>query len=405
VRELASTLKVSPTTVAAAYKLLRSRGLVSGLGRKGTHVTSRPPSPASSSWPRVPEGAVDLATGNPDPDLLPPLDEALRAIDPTPRLYDGPAMLPALATFVAGEFVADGVPASSLTVVGGGLDAIERVLREHLRAGDRVGVEDPSFPGVIDLIAANGYVPVPMAMDDEGALPETFEVALRSRARAVVVTPRAQNPSGAALTASRAGDLRQLLSAFPDVVLIEDDHAGPIAGASFVTLCDASCRSWAVVRSVSKFLGPDLRTAFVAGDQMTIARVEGRQSVGTRWVSHILQQLVLALWSDPSSGRRLARAADIYRQRRESVLTALAARGIEAHGASGLNVWVPVREEAHTVRALLEKGWAVTPGERFRLQTAPAIRATASALKPQDAERFASDLAAVLSSTRRGSLA
>jgi DNA-binding transcriptional MocR family regulator len=405
VRELASSLKVSPTTVAAAYKLLQSRGLVSGLGRRGTHVTSRPASPAARSQARVPEGAFDLATGNPDPELLPPLGGALRDVDPAPRLYDGPTLLPALATFVAGEFEADGVSASALTVVGGGLDGIERVLREHLRAGDRVAVEDPSFPGVLDLIAANGFVPVAVAMDDDGPRPESLEAALRSRARAVVVTPRAQNPSGAAVTAARVAELRPVLDAFPDVLLIEDDHAGPIAGAPLATLCDASRRRWAAVRSVSKFLGPDLRTAFVAGDALTVARVEGRQSVGTRWVSQILQQLVLALWSDPSSGRRLARAADIYRQRRESLLSALSARGIEAHGRSGLNVWIPMREEAHTVQALLEKGWAVTPGERFRLQTPPAIRATSAALKPQDADRFASDLADVLNSTKRGSLA
>jgi DNA-binding transcriptional MocR family regulator len=157
------------------------------------------------------------------------------------------------------------------------------------------------------------------------------------------------------------------------------------------------------VRSVSKFLGPDLRAAFVAGDPMTIARVEGRQALGTRWVSHILQQLVLALWSDPSSGRRLARAAEIYRQRREALVAALTRRGIDARGASGLNVWVPLREEAATVQALLDRGWAVTPGERFRLHAPAGIRVTTAALMPQDAERFAGDLLTVLAPSRGAS--
>jgi DNA-binding transcriptional MocR family regulator len=405
VRELATELRVSPTTVAAAYKLLQSRGLVSGLGRRGTRITSRPPSPSVTSRPRVPAGAVDLATGNPDTELLPSLAQALRAIDPAPRLYDGPALLPALATFVAGEFAADGIAATALTITGGGLDAIERVLREHLRAGDRVAVEDPSFPGVLDLIAANGFVPVAFAVDDQGPVPAAFEAACAGRVRAVVVTPRAQNPTGAALTGARTADLRRILKRLPELLVIEDDHAGPVSGASALTLCDATRSHWAVVRSVSKFLGPDLRSAFVAGDPLTIARVEGRQSLGTRWVSHILQQLVLSLWSDPSSGRRLARTAEIYRQRREALLIALKGHGIHAIGASGLNVWIPVREEAATVQVLLDQGWAVMPGERFRLHAPAGIRVTTSALVPNDAERFAADLAAVLQPARGGMFA
>jgi DNA-binding transcriptional MocR family regulator len=405
VRELAMSLRVSPTTVAAAYKLLQGRGLVSGLGRNGTRITSRPPTPTATSRPSIPDGAIDLATGNPDPELLPSLEQGLRGVDPSPLLYDTPALLPALATFVAGELAADGVAANAITIVGGGLDGVERALREHLRPGDRVAVEDPSFPGVLDLVAANGWVAVPMAIDEEGPQPDSMAAALRSRTRAVVVTPRAQNPSGAALSSSRAAALRRILQTSPGVLLIEDDHAGPIAGAPLVTLCDGSLPRWAFVRSVSKFLGPDLRTAFVAGDAMTVARIEGRQSVGTRWVSHILQHLVLALWSDPSSGRRLARASDIYRQRREAMLGALSHRGIAAGGASGLNVWIPVREEALTVRALLERGWAVMPGERFRLHTPPAIRVTTAALKPRDAERLASDLADIVRPQRRSALA
>ena len=127
--------------------------------------------------------------------------------------------------------------------------------------------------------------------------------------------------------------------------MIENDPAGPVAGAAGITL-RRSAKHWAVVRSTSKFLGPDLRVAALAGDDLTIARVEGRQALGPRWVSTILQQLVLRLWSDPSSGRLLARAAEIYAQRRSALLAALAGRGIVAHGRSGFNVWIPVRDEA-----------------------------------------------------------
>ena len=206
------------------------------------------------------------------------------------------------------------------------------------------------------------------------------------------MTPRAQNPTGAALTSERDSELRRILRKHDQVLLIENDPAGPVAGAAPITL-SGETRHWVVIRSTSKFLGPDLRVAALAGDDLTIARVEGHQALGARWVSTILQQLVLALWSDPSSGRLLARAAEIYGQRRSALLAALSAHGIDAHGRSGFNVWIPVRQETAVVNALAERGWGVMAGERFRLRSAPAIRVTCSRLSPSDAGRFAASLA------------
>ena len=108
-----------------------------------------------------------------------------------------------------------------------------------------------------------------------------------------------------------------MLKRHPDLLLIENDPFGPVSGARAVTLTGGGRSQWAIVRSLTKFLGPDLRVAIVAGDELTVARVRARQSVGTRWVSHLLQHLALALWSDPSSGRHLARAADTYARRRQ----------------------------------------------------------------------------------------
>ncbi len=394
IRELAATLGVSPVTVAAAYRALRSRGLVAGDGRRGTRIQRRHAAPAAraASSPLA-DGIVDLATGNPDPALLPPRERALRTIDPAPHLYGDPRQLRPLVAFAAGDFAADGIPTNAITVLSGALDAIERLLREHLRAGDRVGVEDPGLPALLDLLPALGLTPEPFTVDAEGPEPEAFERVLRRRVGAVIVTSRAHNPTGAAITPQRAAALVSLLQRHPAVLVIENDPLGPVAGVPAATICDGTHGRWAVVRSTAKSLGPDLRVAVVAGDALTIGRVEARHALGTRWVSHLLQQLALSLWSDPSGGRHLARASDVYAARRHALIESLAAHGIAAGGRSGFNVWIPVREETATVQALGDRGWAVAAGERFRLRTGPAIRVTTSALSQEEAQRFAADLA------------
>ena len=93
-RGLAKDLRLSPVTVSAAYGALNRRGLLLTEGRLGTRVNPRPP--VSLPRPEVVVGAGlrDLATGNPDPDLLPRLGPALRGLEERPRLYGSPAAHP-----------------------------------------------------------------------------------------------------------------------------------------------------------------------------------------------------------------------------------------------------------------------------------------------------------------------
>jgi DNA-binding transcriptional MocR family regulator len=396
VRRLGVEVGLSPVTVATALAELRRRGVVVTEPRRATRIGPRPPLAATRAPMVVPPGARDLSLGNPDPELLPDLRGALARCQLPVRLYGQPHALDQLLELARQQLRADGLPAEQLCLTSGAMDAIERVLQAHLRPGDRVAVENPGYAALYDLLRAHGLVLDPVAVDDRGILPDQLNHTLERGALAVVITPRGQNPTGAALDRARARELGSVLERFPRTLLVEDDHLGPIAGTPLHTLV-AHAQRWASTRSVAKALGPDLRLAVLAGDPATIARVHGRQQCGPGWVSHILQELVLSLWSDPHVQELILSASNTYVQRRQALLSCLAHEGLVAHGASGLNVWIPVAEEVATITALTQRGWVLAPGAPYRLAGAgPAVRVTTATLAPHDAQLLAADLANVL---------
>ncbi|MFE2991622.1 aminotransferase class I/II-fold pyridoxal phosphate-dependent enzyme [Streptomyces sp. NPDC059262] len=385
-RELAQHLGVNPNTVAAAYRTLRERGVIETAGRRGSRVRSKPATTARELIRvDVPAGVRDVSNGNPDTALLPPLAEAFAWAaaqgDKAPVLYgDGP-LEPELARHARVAFDQDGIPQGPVAVASGSLDAIERVLAVHLKPGDAVAVEDPGWGSLLDLVPALGLRLVPVGVDDDGPLADEVERALSAGARALVVTDRAQNPTGAAVTAPRARALRKVLAAHKDVLLIEDDHGHGIVDLPLYPLAGVT-RHWAFVRSAAKAYGPDLRLAVLTGDAVTVDRVQGRQRLGPGWVSRILQRAVARLWTEGAVDTRAVAAS--YGRRRDALIAALAERGVEAYGRSGMNVWVPVPDETGAVARLLHAGWAVAPGARFRMGAAPGVRITVSTLGADD---------------------
>ncbi len=395
VRDHAVALGIAPNTVAAAYRRLRDRGVVVGRGRQGTLIAERPLVAAAVSH-SVPAGAVDAMSGNPDPLLLPDLERAMsHALRLTSARYGDALLNRELAAAGRQLFEADGVDAEHLTVVSGAMDAIERSLGAHLRPGDPVGVEDPGYASIHQLVAGLGFVVVPIAIDDEGMRPEALASAIRGGLAAVIVTPRSSNPTGAAFTQARAEELSDVLGENPDVFVLEDDHAGPVAGVDFAGVRGRRQR-WVTIKSASKSLGPDLRVALVAGDRDTVDRIEGRLQVGPGWVSHLLQATVAYLLTDRDAQAVVRRARESYAHRRNRLKAALADNGVHAHARSGLQVWIPVADEQGVVMAMLQRGFAVRAGGIYRIQTPPAIRVTTAALADDEIDALASAMSEVL---------
>ena len=339
VRELADQLGVSPTTVAAAYGDLRRRGLTTGTGRAGTRIRGAPP--VSSP------GYLSAPGGHQGPDHRRPRPGPAARRSRPGRPGGPPGCTPrrrsrrGCACWPPSQLAADGIDAASLMVTGGALDGIERVLATWLTPADRVIVEDPGHAVTFDLVAAMGYTAVPVPVDDLGIRPAELAAALARGAGALIVTPAGPGRHRRGL-GRRTGPPRsaRCCARHPAVGVIEDDHAGPVAGVPAFSVCAGSHgpRRWVTMRSVSKSLGPDLRLAVLAGDEATIARVAGRQALGTGWVSYQLQELVADLWADPSVARTLRPRREVYARRGAALRSALAAHGITRQRPVGIHL-------------------------------------------------------------------
>ncbi len=380
VRALAKELGVSPATVSSAYRDLRLRGMVTGRGRQGTVVA-----PARRNEPAIvdvlPAGLIDAATGSPDRNGIPSLAAGLAYAASLPQpAYGTELIAPELRQPAIAHLEADCIDGTYLAVTSGAMDAVQRVIAAlDLRIGDRIGVEDPGHTPVHELARRWGLKLEPLAVDEHGIKPAGFRDALEKGLSAVVITPRAHNPTGAAINASRATALSKALRKYPATALILDDHAGLVAGVPFHTV-EAPGPRWATIRSLGKSFGPDVRVALVAADQQTAHMVSTGISNGPGWVSFVMQRLAAFLLADDATQILVARTAASYEERRARLVTALAARGVEASAASGINVWIPTLHEPTAIEQARRAGFAIRGAASYRIASPPAVRATISNL-------------------------
>ncbi|GAA1444773.1 aminotransferase class I/II-fold pyridoxal phosphate-dependent enzyme [Leifsonia poae] len=397
VRELAALLGVNRNTAVAAYRLLAQAGVVVARGRAGTVIAGHE---AVAQEGYAPDSVLrDIGTGNPDPRLIPDPTTALARATGRPVLYGEPVIDPALEDRAL-AWVRDDLPGRDLriTVTSGAVDAVERLLAQALLRDDAVALEDPCFLASIHTVRLGGYRAVPVPVDSEGMTVDGLRAALDDGVRAIICTPRAQNPTGATLSPRRAADLRALLAEHPYVLVIEDDHFSMLSQRPYETLIGPEHRRFALVRSVSKFLGPDMCLAIAATDPETAERLALRLSPGTTWVSHLLQRLVLAQLTDGTVLHAIAAAGRHYAERNAAFAAHLTERGLPTEAEDGLNLWVALPVAAKTVaERLVLRGWLARTGDEFVLseRSAPShhLRLTVHDLTDEETARLIDDLA------------
>jgi len=393
VRDLARDLGISPATVSEAWQALSAVGAIESRGRAGTFVrcTDEPSRPVRYLGIGIAPAAtgLDLSTSMPDPALLPALRPALESVtDPdlvwTTSYLDDP-VLPRLEELLRADWP---FAAQRIGTVDGALDGLSRLIEQVVRLGDRVALENPGFPALIDLLEARGAEIVPLEVDEQGATPASLQRALELEPAAVFLQSRAQNPTGASMTAERVAALAALLAP-TRAWIVEADHSGLIARGADVSLGTFLPERTVHVRSFSKSHSPDLRTAAIGGAAEVMDPLMARRMLGPGWTSRILQGMLVHLLSDPVAIATVDRARATYHHRCSRLHDALVGRGVVCAPADGINLWVQVADERSALLMLAAGGIRVAPGGPFMVQPLPDqyLRITAGLL-PDDPDQI-----------------
>lgn len=406
VRQLAIELDVNRNTAAAAYRRLTETGLVVSEGRRGTRIAA-PPSAGEQEGLNTHTTLIDWADGNPDPACLPDMNQLARQCEFTHTLYGEDTLDATLRRYATAWFHNDCPPGFDYLVTHGCVDAIERLARAQLLAGDHVAVEDPCYLGTINALRLSGLQTVGVPVDAAGICPDALRAVLANGVRAVLITARAQNPTGASLTHERARQITQVLADYPDVLVIVDDHFALLADTPYRSPIPDSTTRWAVIRSLAKALGPDIRLALLACDGATAQRLQARLAPGMTWVSHFLQTLASHGLHSSEVEQTLTRAKAQYANGRNEFMAALSRHAIEAPVTiDGLNVWIPLPCDAeYVVNAMAKHGWLVRPSTAYDVKKRnQAIRVTIARVRQGEADRFSTDLGAVIRTIIRNGL-
>lgn len=366
IRTVATELALSPTTVSSAWSSLARSGVVRTDGRRGTTVLDATGVGVDRYRRALEQPAalsLDLSTGVPDEALLPELTDVLADLQRagTPSSYLEDPTVPELATRLRADWP---YPAPTFTIVDGAMDALDLLTRTALRVGDRVVVEHPCFPPILDLLEALAVEVVGVPLDEEGMDPDALAAALASPVATVILQPRAQNPTGLTMSRSRAQELATVLRD-SNAFVIEDDSAHGLSPTQALSLGEWLPGRTVHVRSFSKSYGPDLRLAAMSGPADLMRAVDARRHRGQGWSSRLLQRILLGLLTQPRAAEQVRTARQTYAERRARFVQALADRGVEVPGSEGINVWVPVADETAAVARLATQGVGVSAGAPF----------------------------------------
>jgi DNA-binding transcriptional MocR family regulator len=381
-RELADQLGVTVTTVTRGYTEAERRGLVRGEVGRGTFVAP----PAFPSITSLETGQIDLATN---------------ALLPHQHVRELTAMLTQIVSRSAPEYIFNyqphgGRPEHRATaarwlhglqvpadpahtlLTSGAQHAMAVALATLTSPWDAVMCESVTYTGMRSLANHLHVRAVPVAMDDEGLLPDALEDAVHeSGARVVYCVPSGQNPTARVMSKKRRQEIARTAARL-DLMIVEDDAYGFLFDVT-ATLCALVPERTFYLTSMSKSLVPGLRVGLLRTPAGWTDRVIGAVFATTVMLSPLDAAMASAAMEDGTAVRVMQWKRQEVRARQQLARQVLGSVVTGAPESQHAWLQLPARWPADDfAREARQRGVLVTPGRDFavaRHEVPNAVRA------------------------------
>lgn len=367
IRTLSQQTGASFRAISDSWAVLRRKGLIETRRRGGTIVADAGiPQAERTLGTRNLQGPLttaDLAHASSDLALLPRLEEALAAGLTSPGLHSNvrPYITERLRAVAADEWPFD---AEAYVAGGSGAEAALLSIGSLTAAGGKIAIDEPVNPGFLNHVRRIGLEPIGIRADGSGPSPDALTAAIASGARTYLSQPAGPYAMTPPATRRRLEELAEVLAA-GDVVIVEDDGAGPLADVAAPTLGKDLPGRVVRVRAYCRSYGVDLRTSIIGGPEWAIQRIRDNRSYGLGVNSRIMQDALAFLIESRAAAQTLKHARDVYRRRKNLLVQALQQRGIASlSGPNGQFIWVQAASEVDTLVDLAAAGYSVGAGSQ-----------------------------------------
>jgi DNA-binding transcriptional MocR family regulator len=436
-RELAAVLRVSRTTVVAAYRELEARGLLRGYVGRGTFVAAQSDGGAPFAWRgKISASAlqttdstlrdlvrhaadpniVSLAAGEPALDLF-PVEKFRAAVDDVLTRHGAATWghaptegQPLFRATLAQRFGGD--PANTLVIAGAqqGLDLLARCLIDR---GDAVVIDRPGYLGAVQSFRSAGARL--FGWDILRAdVDELEDLLLRYRPKLIYTNPTFQNPTGVTLAVRTRRDVIELARRYRVPVIEDATYCDLSLGAApppGMHTLDEDGDVVIRVNSFSKVLAPGLRLGWVGAARPIVEQLALMKQQIDPHTQNLIQLVVARLIDSGMFDRHLVTLRSEHRRRRDALARALQ-RAAPAGALrfsipeGGLFLWCRVGPEVsarEVQERALRDGVSIVTGAPFYTDEAGAheLRLCFSSRPPEVLARAAKIVAAAVADAAR----
>lgn len=323
-RELAKQLETTPITVAKAYKELAEKQLIESFVGRGSFVCGhsqlsdviRAETQAQQSNLSILQPCLSTHADRLNQIMIQTLNKGNSYPLWGYAEHSGFQAHRESGALWAAHYGLDVSSGEQIVLTGGAQHALSALISCFTKAGDTIAVEATTYPGILSIASLLDRRVVPVAMDDEGIVPEALhDVCMSQDVAMVVVVPSHQNPTTVTMSEARRRAIADVINQH-EIWLIEDDIYGFLNEQPIPAITNFAPERAFHVTSLSKAISPGLRCGYVKTPASETERFSAFVRA-TLWMPTPLTFAVAASLIQSGEAHRLAEAQRAIAARRQ----------------------------------------------------------------------------------------